>query len=459
MNRTAPTRLDLRRHLEAMRTYRQPGWLRDSLDPDLCAAALSARIGDLVPEALAVRSVRVTDARARTRRWTLRYEADVVTRRGDRTVLLVAERYPPEAPPPADDAAVVLPELQLNVRAVPADHGLPALTALTDPAAARALLERVLRGRTRPDLCLVGARARLARHKPGNRATLVYDLAYAPGADPQWPRTVVAKTYRGDEGADTFVAMQALWAKGPTGRGAPRLAEPLAYLPEPRVLLQGPVPGDRTLSDAVRQAATATDGAVTGVEPALVRAAYALAALHACPVHVGPERDVSTELAAVRRLLTRLAATVPAESMQAADGLLTELARRAERDPAPPPGPVHGAFRPAQVLLAGTQPGFVDFDGFGLGEPALDLGRFVARLGELWRIAAPVDASDPHRQRGLADGFIEAYRERVDVSVHRVAIWQCLDLVGGVVRGWTRAQPARADVLLDLLDSCLPQVR
>jgi len=350
---------------------------------------------------------------------------------------------------------VVLPELRLTVRSVSADPGLPALPSLTEPDAARALLEQALRSRGRAELRLVAVRPRLARHKPGNRATVVYELTYAPGADPDWPRTVVAKTYRGDEGADTYAAMQALWDSRLGGDGA-RVAEPLAYLPDSRTLLQGQVPGDRTLADVLLRSAPASDPVDPSLTAALHDTASGLAALHACDVHGGPTRDVSAELAGLRRLLARVAPSLPSGTAEAADALLAGLAHGAERHDAKAPGPVHGAFRPAQVLMDGGRASFIDFDGFGVGEPALDVGRFVARLGELTLAASsPRDADALIRQRTLADTFVDHYRERAPLSVARVESWQCLDLAGGVVRSWARARPARAEVLLDLLDATL----
>lgn len=467
--RRPPDHAAVRGLLGVMRQSRTPGWVRDALDPDLCATALAERVGDLVPGARAVRRVVVDDARARRRHWALRYGADVATDHGDERVQLVAELHPPGVAPPASDAGtVVLPGLGLAVRAVSDDPGLEALPGLSDPATARALLERALRGPERGDLRLVAVHPRLARHKAGNRATLVYRLDYPAGADPDWPRIVVAKTYRGNEGAVTYVAMRALWQQRKVGTDAPRLAEPLAYMPESRVLLQGPVPGDRQLSDLVRSTAATTDagrsGAQTRAGPtpdstlsaALHRTARGLASLHGFGVRAGPARDVSSELAAVRRVLSRVAMSLPVDSVRAADMLLGELASRAGRQPASVPGPVHGAFRPAQVLLHDGHVGFVDFDGFGTGEPALDVGRFLARLDELWLTAtARPDARSMLRRRELSAVFVSAYREQARLAGARVQAWRCLDLAGGVVRSWARAQPARAAMLIDLLDASL----
>ena len=448
----------MREHVEAIRPCRLPGWLRDATDSGLVAAALTDRIDAVVPDATTVYRVRVEDARVKRRGWILRYTADIAAADGDGAVVLTAELRPPGSGwrPSPDDSAVWLPELGMAVRTLPADPGLPALPSLTDPAAARELLERVMRDSARPGLRLMDVQPRLARYKPGNRATLVYQLRYPDGADPTWPPTVVAKTYREDDGAATYAAMRALWESPLKDGRDVRLAEPLGYLPPERVLLQGPVTGDRTLSDALQLSVSAAGQVPPDLEGLLERTAAGLVALHGCGARSGPSRDVSAELNSVRQLLTRVAPSLPAAPVAAAESLLSDLAGWAAREPPMPPGPVHGAFRPAQVLLDGGSPGFIDFDGFGLGEAALDVGRFLARLGELWLTAgAPYSAGDLARQQELADAFVAGYVQRAPLPAARVAIWRSLDLAGGVVRSWSRAKSARAGVLLDLLHQSL----
>ena len=86
----------------------------------------------------------------------------------------------------------------------------------------------------------------MVRYKPGSRCTIVYRMDYggAPGPDP-----LVVKTHQGDKGRTAWEAMRALWASPVAHDGLVILAEPLAYLPDDRVLVQGPVPGTRTLKD------------------------------------------------------------------------------------------------------------------------------------------------------------------------------------------------------------------
>jgi hypothetical protein len=431
---------ELRALVTSLRTTRLPTWLAPALDPEAVAAELGPRIGEVVPGARALSTVRLQDARAR-RRWALRYDAEVETDQGPRAVVVVGEMPLPGSDPTPREGAVLLPRLGLSVVAREHDPELAALPVLTDPTTARAVLEAAL-GDRHPGLTLTGVTPRLLQYKPGHRATISLQLARPAQADPSWPHQVIAKTYADTGGASTYAWMRDLWRHGVGRDGVPRLAEPLAYLPDHRTLLQGVLPGDRTLADLVTGAGTPT----TSLESALRSTARGLTALHGCGLAAGPPRTVASELTTIERVLTRLAPTFPEQVGRDARELLGSLAARAGDDPVEMV-PVHGAFRPAQVLLDGTRPGFLDFDGFGQGEPALDVGRFLAKLAEV--------AGERDRRVHLARVFVDAYRETAALPADRVALWVCLDLFIATIRCWYRADPVRATVLLDLLHDAL----
>lgn len=427
----------LRALVASLRSTRLPSWLTPALDPEAVAAELGPRIGEVVPGARELSALRLQDARAR-RTWALRYDAEVLTDAGTRAVVLVGERPAPGGA--ASDNGVLLAGLGLSVVARDHDPGLPALPVLTDPAAVRPVLEEVLR-EGRPGLRLASVQSRLLQLKHGQRATVLQQLTYPAGTDPSWPRAVIAKTYSGTGGASTYAWMRELWQSGVGGDGVPRLAEPLAYLAEHRTLLQGVVPGDGTLADLVGD-----DSAETlAKESALRSTAEGLAVLHGSGVSTGPARAVAAEVATIDRLLDRLAPSFPEQVSRDARALLAALASRGGDDPVKAV-PVHGAFRPAQVLLDATRPAFLDFDGFGQGEAALDVGRFVAKLSEI---------AGGDRRDHLSGVFVDAYREAAPLPADRLSLWRCLDLFIGTVRCWYRADPVRATVLLDLLDDAL----
>jgi hypothetical protein len=284
--------------------------------------------------------------------------------------------------------SAMLPDLGLSLHTAANDEDLPALALLADPSRARALLEQAIDAQARPGIRISGCEPRIVRYARGTRVTLVVQLRYGADADPTWPRVVVAKVYRSDEGAHTFAAMRMLWATDLSSGRVVTIAEPLAFLPEHRLLVQGLVPGEGTLTDLLVRVAPDADGlAMDRLLEALRCTAQGLAALHSCGVQHGEVRTPAAQLGRLPKTLGRLARTVP--SVAGVDEqLIVPLEQRAGGVPSDPPLAAHGGFRPAQVLVSDTGVAFIDFDGYCAAEPAFDIGRFRARLREVG-LAAP----------------------------------------------------------------------
>jgi Ser/Thr protein kinase RdoA (MazF antagonist) len=153
----------------------------------------------------------------------------------------------------------------------------------------------------------------------------------------------------------------------------------------------------------------------------------------------------------------------------AAEPLLDRLTALHAAVPADPAVSAHHDFRPAQVLLDGDSVGFIDFDGACMAEPALDLGRFCAKLRDIGMSAIPVEergqvggpAIEGHL--GLLDElceeFVTAYRASSPVTAERVTLWETIDLVTGVLHAWTKVRVARLTPRLTLLRHAVDRSR
>jgi hypothetical protein len=366
-----------------------------------------------------------------------------------------------------DDWQTYLPELRLAVEVQPPDAELPALSILTDPAAARALLEQSIRAGSPAyhGLRIQAVTPRVARYKPGSRCTIVYDLEYPPArrGDSRRPTTVVAKTYQGSKGRNAYAAMRALWHSPLAAGDVVTIAEPLAFIPDLNVLVQAAIPADGTLKDLIRatlRAPTAT--ALEALYACLRQPAAGLAALHQGGAGSGAPQRWEDELAEARELRDRLAAVIP-ELAGAATPLLDRLAAAAAAHPAAPLRPAHGSFRPEQVLLHQNRIGFIDFDGFCQAEPARDLTQF------LWNIRSvglntsaeeedgePVDVATHldylNQLDTLAEVFLTRYRELMLGAAPRLALWEALHLITQVLEYWSKVKPARLKNMLFLLE-------
>ena len=297
--------------------------------------------------------------------------------------------------------ALADPRLDLRLQTV--DDALPALPRLADPAEAARLLEPVLRTAGYTDAEITSCDPAVVRYKPASRCTVVVGLTYADGAAPPVPPDrVVLKTHHGEKGEAAWDAMVALWQHQAPWSHAVRLAEPLAYLADERILVQGPVPGDLLLKDLARVAIADGDVGLHGrFRAELAATAKGIAAVHGSGVTYGRTDTIEDELDKVREVVDRLAASAPelAEAAQPLVGCLAGLARETDPDPVVP---CHHDFRPAQVLLDGEGVSFVDFDGACMGEPALDLGRFRAKLRDIGISAFGPDA--PRCRREASSG-------------------------------------------------------
>jgi len=161
----------------------------------------------------------------------------------------------------------------------------------------------------------------------------------------------------------------------------------------------------------------------------------------------------------VREVIERLARTIP-EVGGAAASLLTRLADLSTQMPADAIVPARHDFRPAQVLLAGGEIGFIDFDGASMAEPALDHGRFRAKLRDIGVTAMnaagrvqPGPDLDEHLalMDELCADFTTAYQQQAPVSLERVLLWETCDLLTAMLHTWTKVRLARVTPRLIVL--------
>jgi aminoglycoside phosphotransferase (APT) family kinase protein len=181
-----------------------------------------------------------------------------------------------------------------------------------------------------------------------------------------------------------------------------------------------------------------------------------LAALHRSGASYDRFATAEQEIAEIRDVIDRLAGTVP-ELAGAGDALLTRLEEEAAAEPADPVVPAHHDFRPAQVLLYHGDVGFIDFDGAAMAEPALDLGRFRAKLRDIaisalaGPLTGPAAEENLRLQDDLCEHFLAAYREHAPVSGRRVRLWEACDLLTAMLHAWTKVRLARLEPRLVVL--------
>lgn len=451
-----------------------PAWLTAATDPAQVSRALAHSVPEVASGALAI-SVRIESLRFSRGVWTGGYAVTLTEQPGggQQVIALRGTILPPGRPLPpgadgdgaADSRAfgvagwrTYVPELRIAFEMQRPDAALPALPLLTDAEQARALLERCIRAAAPAyaDLRIESCAPKIMRYSPGSRGTVLYRLSYPASAikGRNWPEIVVAKTYKGGKGKHAYAGMRALWEAPFRRTGGVALAEPLAFLPDLNVLVQGPIREEQILQQMIASTACARTPAAMNELFAVVRqSAAGLAELHRSEVRFGSPRTWEEEFAEVRDVVDDLAGAVPPLA-EAAAPLLAWLESRAAEYPADPIMPSHGSFRPGQVLIHRGEIGFIDFDSFCQAEPALDLSLFLRRtkdivLGVLDGDA--VGAADGQSARAtllalandICEVFLSEYEAHARVSRQRIALWEAVDLLTLVLHSWTKVKPQR----------------
>ena len=112
------------------------------------------------------------------------------------------------------------------------------------------------------------------------------------------------------------------------------------------------------------------------------------------------------------------------------------------------------------MLLHDGDVGFIDFDGAAMAEPALDLGRFRAKLRDIGisTLTFKGEAARRRAARGEPGAARRPVRhvpgrlpEQGTVSTARVALWETCDLMTGMLHAWTKVRLLRLDPRLVIL--------
>jgi Ser/Thr protein kinase RdoA (MazF antagonist) len=234
------------------------------------------------------------------------------------------------------------------------DPELPHLCALRDP------------GRMTRELTAMGTlrSIELIRHKPGRRAILRYTVRRPDGTIEH----LYGKTFASERGPRVFAIARAIVAARAFGPDV-RLPEPVAFLPELKLLVQRSVPGQPAES-----ALLANDASLA------TRIATAFHRLHASGIDLERRHDLAKELAPLpgrvedirdgdpSLLPLALAALAAIETATCATDWLWRWR------------PVHRDAYHDQVLVDGDRLAILDLDDAAMSEPAVDVANVVAHL-------------------------------------------------------------------------------
>lgn len=324
----------------------------------------------------------------------------------------------------ARQAAVVIqpsgvlytPDLGLSVQTFPADDSLPALATSCDTTSGGPVFE-ALQAAARVQLQdaswqLVSAQAQPVRYKPANRCVIRYHLTLKRSAeDALRELTIFGKVYAHPAQARSVqMLQQQLYTEQVRTGGEPFLPQPLGLIESLGLTFNEAVQparspeaaetpdehsenwgklltGTRVFQSRIVRGRGGAVAQVVIPEEALRLTAQALARLHTSSVRPGKEalRTGAKEAKRARERAALIAGRNPGQ-VQEVQQLAQQLAQHLEALRPDEYRPAHGGFKSSQLLFHSRRVFVVDFDGFCLADPALDVGYFLAYLrpSALW---------------------------------------------------------------------------
>lgn len=282
---------------------------------------------------------------------------------------------------------------------------LPGLAQLTDGEQSRLLLERVLRenGRLAAHHTITDCKPRILSYKPGSRCTIRYELEHAASFDPSTRSTqvLIGKVYRkGSKAQNAYEGIMTLWHSPLADGNVVTIAEPIACMPDLKLMLQATIPGELSPEDLLKSVIERSSQVEEEKLYRYIRKAAGLAAFHRSGASYGEHVELGERFVDIHELIHRLTILLP-EFENAILPLLERLETLADLYPKEPAAPTHGTFNPEQVLIDGERIGFIDFDDYCMAEPALDVGLFWAAIKDTG-MNAPFSSSTPSRAERLA---------------------------------------------------------
>lgn len=247
------------------------------------------------------------------------------------------------------------------------------------------------------------------RHKAGKRALLQYTLRQ-PG---QPALTLLGKLRFKGVDRHGFKIQQALFQQG-FDDPAISVPEPIALLSAQHLWLQRKVPGVA----ATQLLTPASDCALSA------RIGRAIHALHTRRVPTKKRWTLDDEMEVLRTRLQQTAQSRPvwAERIEAIQAACDQLAAGIK------PNPLTGIHRdcyPDQILVDDEHLYWLDLDLYCEGDPALDIGNFVAHMMEAaLRFHGDIDAMQP-QQQALIDAYLSAAPE---IDPASIGDWTLLSL-------------------------------
>ena len=281
---------------------------------------------------------------------------------------------------------------------------------------------------------------RVMRYIPGNRCLLEYDLKLERPDAPVENITLVGKVLSSGGAWSSYHLVKSLWDAGfgDNSEDGICVPEPMGVIPEFQMWLQRKVPGVRA-SKLLQEA--------SGVVLAQ-RLAQAIHKLHQAGIPTSRRHTMADELRTVHERLLRLAQMKP-QWTQRLERLLDAGARLGNTIPEPSLQGIHGDFTRKQVIMDGARLYLLDFEHYCEGDPALDIGSFLANLSKksLRTLGTPDRLAE--QEKILSESFLQLSGQ---TTCGAISAYKTLRMMGGIYF-WSK-NPKQCQLAETLLELC-----
>lgn len=304
------------------------------------------------------------------------------------------------------------------------DSGLPTLDRAFEPAVVEAAIRVLLSDSERTGLGSLSG-VRILRHRRGRRCVLCYSFGEKEHRVPPGAGCFVGKIRAKGVNRRSDGITRALRARGFSESGPFRftVAEPIGLVHELDMTLQRFYAGP-CMTELVSR------GAV--VESRFEAVGGALAEFHAEGLLTDRRHTVGNEFAILEDRLPRVGIRVP-ELVERIHRLVEGARPVAESLAKRPVRPIHRDFYPDQVIDAFGNLVLLDLDLYTMGDPALDVGNFVAHLRE----QALRESADEHGFAVVENAFVHGYlAASLDTSREDIERWTHLSLLRHIEITW-----------------------
>ncbi len=324
----------------------------------------------------------------------------------------------------ASCSGVVVPEYGCIVEIFPTDWNLPGLARAMQPAEATAFLPQVA-ANVCSDVSGRDPEIKVLRYRPHTRCVLQYALQSSDG---ERTTRLVGKIFvPGSRATRAWRLLKTLYSIALAGGVS--MPKPLGIISHLNLVLM-----ERVSGTPMKQIIESKDTDRARESTAL--AAATLSTLHGLRLESAPACTTLRDKVAKLHQRTASFHLVAPGFAQQVDSLLHRIALLTQALQVDVPCLVHGEYKPSQLLVdEDGRVTTVDFDGVCLGDPAIDVGNFMA---ELHRAALHTGQCE---LRQLSTYFLAEYQARrpTDGLAERALLMQSLALSRMALQSFQRA--------------------